>query len=126
LRERHASEVEPVVLVMVPTPGWASVLQLVCALLVATSCLAKTAVESGNLLVSYTKEQKHTVRQHIIYHGYEIIRDAELAGVFTVRRKNASMPLDGTVKQVCCGQGDTFAHACITISLPLIIGSSRV
>jgi hypothetical protein len=96
---------------MAATPGWARALQLLCALLVASSCWAKAAVESGNLLLSYKKEQKHTVRQHIINTGYDVINDVELAGVFTVRLKNASMPFDSTIKQVCCGQCDAFAHA---------------
>jgi hypothetical protein len=103
----------------------ASALQLACALLVATSCWAKTPVESGNLLVSYKKEQKHTVRQHIINQGYDIINDAELAGVFTVRLKNASMPLDGTIKQVC-GQRDPFAHLQHQCISALSIGLSLV
>jgi hypothetical protein len=85
---------------MVASPGHASVLQLACLLLVASSCSAKPAVDTGNLLVRYDQQKKDAVRQHINSQGYEIIRDAELAGVFTVRLKNASSPLDTTIKQV--------------------------
>lgn len=81
--------------------GHASIIQLVCLLLIASCCSAKAAVDTGNLLVRYQQQKKDAARRYLTDQGYEIIRDAELAGVFTVRAKNASVPLDATIKQVC-------------------------
>jgi hypothetical protein len=78
----------------------ASVLQLACLILLGSWCSARTAVDTGHLLVHYEQQKKDVVRQNIIDQGYEVIRDAELAGVFTVRLQNASVPLDTTIKQV--------------------------
>lgn len=78
----------------------ASVLQLACLLLIASWCSAKTSVDTGNLLVRYEQQKKDNVRQYLVEQGYDIIRDAELAGVFTIRLRNASVPFDTTIKQV--------------------------
>jgi hypothetical protein len=77
-------------------------IHLACLLLIASCCSAKTSddEDTGNLLVRYEQQKKDAVRQYLVEQGYEIVRDADLAGVFVVRAKNASAPFDIAIKQV--------------------------
>lgn len=77
-----------------------SILKYACLLLIASLCSAKTAIDTGNLLVRYEQQKKDAVRRSIVQQGYDIVSDSDLAGVFTVRLRNTSVPLDFSIKQV--------------------------